>query len=86
MVYNKCPGADSFIKPHPEFINCPHCKKETEIWSDETEAKCDHCRKLIKRENTASCLDWCKYVKECIGEEKYKEHLKRKEKKGPKPK
>ena len=80
----KCPGADSFIKPHPEFINCPYCRKEIEIWSDEAQIKCGSCGKIVKRTNLQSCLDWCKYATECIGGDKYKKYLKEKNEKGKK--
>jgi len=69
------------MKPHPEFINCPFCSAEIEIWSDEVQTKCEKCGKIVKRTNFMSCLDWCKYAKECVGEEKYKEFKKKKKKK-----
>lgn len=80
-MYKKCPGADSFMKPHPEFIKCPYCKKEIEMWTDDTEIKCEHCGKIVRRSGLLSCVDWCKYAKECIGEEKYKEYQKKKKNK-----
>ena len=82
MLRKKCPGADSFLKPHPEFIDCPHCKKEVEIWSDEGEAQCSFCKKTVKRPGFQSCFDWCKFAKECIGEENYRLYLKEKAKSG----
>ncbi len=84
MLRKKCPGADSFLKPHPEFIECPHCKKEVEIWSDEGEAKCSSCKKTVKRPGFQSCLDWCKFAAECVGEEKYSQYLKEKARKDDK--
>ena len=78
MIRKKCPGADSIIKPHPEFINCPYCKAEIEMWTDETEAKCDSCGKQVKRTGVASCLDWCKFAEKCLGEKEYKDYKKRK--------
>lgn len=71
----KCPGSHSFSQPHPEYINCPFCKKEIEIWSDEVKAKCPGCKKVILREGGPSCLDWCKYGKECVGEETYNKYI-----------
>ena len=30
------------------------------------------------REQGQTCLDWCKYAKECLGKELYKKYLKNK--------
>lgn len=82
----KCPGSQSFSRPHPEFIKCPHCGKEIEIWSDEVKAKCPSCKKTVLRESGQSCLDWCKYAKECVGEEVYNKYIKGKGDKNAKQK
>ncbi|MBI4681999.1 MAG: hypothetical protein HY757_02725 [Nitrospirae bacterium] len=43
-----------------------------EIWSDETETKCKKCGKMNSRLIGPTCLDWCAFAKECVGEDKYK--------------
>lgn len=74
-MMKKCPGSQSFSQPHPEFIKCPDCGwGEVEIWSDEVKAKCPRCKKTFIRTQGQSCLDWCKYAKECVGEETYKKY------------
>lgn len=80
----KCPGSRSFSQPHPELIKCAFCGRELEIWSDEAKAACPHCKKTVFKEGGASCLDWCKYAKECVGENIYNKYAKNKEKIGEK--
>jgi NADH pyrophosphatase NudC (nudix superfamily) len=67
-----CPGAITIREAKPEYANCPHCGQETEIWSDERKGRCHHCGGMLFRENAPSCIDWCAYAKECIGEAKYR--------------
>lgn len=73
-----CPGADRFKKPHPEEVECPFCREEVEIWSDEFSVVCPKCGKMVSRAGQ-SCLDWCKAAKECVGEERYKRYIEGKE-------
>jgi hypothetical protein len=40
-------------EPAPEFITCPKCGEEIELWSDDEETICLFCRhKVFKRETT----------------------------------
>ena len=77
MIFN-CPGAQRFKQPHPETMKCRHCGAEVEMWSDEVEVACKNCTKRICRIEGQSCLDWCKYAKECVGDEKYGKYMKNK--------
>jgi hypothetical protein len=72
MLKNECPGSKEIRHPKPEEITCLHCGTEVEIWSDETETKCKSCGKSVSREIGPTCLDWCAFAKECVGEEKYR--------------
>ncbi|MDD4910552.1 MAG: HD domain-containing protein [Candidatus Omnitrophica bacterium] len=75
----ECPGAGRFKQPVPEIINCPYCKQEMEIWSDEARAICPSCKKEVMRQgDTAGCLDWCKYARECVGDKLYARYLENK--------
>jgi len=76
----KCPGASNFFQPKPENINCPYCSYDVEIWTDEIKTKCPKCKKVVYRPMEQSCVDWCKYAKECIGEVAYKKYLHNKKK------
>jgi uncharacterized paraquat-inducible protein A len=69
-VINKCPGQDDRnIKA--EIIICPDCGYRVEIFSDEVKVSCPRCKSLVCRERLPSCVDWCKYARECIGGERW---------------
>jgi len=71
-MINKCPGQDDRnIKP--ETIKCPDCGYGIEIFSDEVKVKCPKCKSLACRERLPSCVDWCKYARECVGEERWRQ-------------
>lgn len=72
MLKNSCPGSEEIKSPSPEDITCLNCGKPVEIWTDETEAKCKFCGEINTRDREPSCIDWCAFAKECVGEEKYK--------------
>lgn len=74
----KCPGSQVFSQPQPENIKCPFCDAEAEIWTDEVTAKCPKCKKTVTREQGQGCLDWCRYAKECVGDEVYNKYMKNK--------
>ena len=69
---NKCPGQNG-RNLKVETIACSNCGYKVEIFSDETKVTCPKCKNLACRERLPSCIDWCKFAKECIGEEKYKQ-------------
>ena len=70
-MLDKCPGAAKIRTPIPAYKKCPDCGEEVEIWSDELKVKCTKCGATVFKEDTPSCIEWCRYAKECIGEEKY---------------
>ncbi len=72
MFKNECPGSKDIREPKPEEIQCRGCGAAVEIWSDETEATCGKCGEVTSRLIGATCLDWCAFARECVGEEKYK--------------
>ncbi|MGB9643048.1 MAG: hypothetical protein ACPL3Q_07620, partial [Candidatus Ratteibacteria bacterium] len=49
-----------------------------EIWTDEIKVICPNCKKEVLRLQEASCLDWCKYAKQCVGDEIYNKYMKNK--------
>ena len=79
MIF-KCPGSQKFSQPYPEYIKCTSCDEEVEVWSDEVKAVCPKCKKPVLREAGQSCLDWCKYAKDCVGEKTYDKYMKNKKK------
>ena len=81
MIAN-CPGADRFKQPKPESVKCASCGEEAEIWTDEFQTTCPNCQKKVTRAQAfQSCLDWCKFAKECVGELVYNKYMKSKKKK-----
>ena len=69
---SKCPGQDK-RNLKIETATCSNCGYKTEMFSDEIKVYCPKCKELICRERLPSCIDWCKFAKECIGEQKYKQ-------------
>ncbi|MCM8784942.1 MAG: HD domain-containing protein [Candidatus Omnitrophica bacterium] len=68
----KCPGQDPrFLKVEEQV--CKNCGYIVEIFSNEIKVSCPRCKADVYRENIPSCIDWCSYARQCIGEEKYKE-------------
>ncbi|MBN1410358.1 MAG: hypothetical protein JW969_05905 [Spirochaetales bacterium] len=74
MDHTFCPGAKILRQPHPEFYTCPQCGGEVEIWTDELKADCPACRKTVYKDSGMSCLEWCKYGSECVGESIYRKY------------
>jgi len=56
--------------PRMEIKDCPKCGEEIEIFSNEASAKCPKCKFVIYND-LLSCVEWCEYAKECVGEETY---------------
>lgn len=79
MKFDFCPGSSKFKQPEPEIIKCPSCSTEIEIWTDEIQVTCPQCKNVVMREAGASCLDWCKYAKECVGDNTYNKYMQNKE-------
>jgi len=75
MTIFNCPGASRFRQPEPEIIQCPHCKEDVEIWTDEIKIKCPKCKNIVVRQTEQSCLDWCGYARECVGDNIYTTYL-----------
>jgi len=73
MSFNKCPGQDK-RNLKAQVLKCSRCGYEIEIFSDEVKVSCPKCKSLVCRERLPSCVDWCKYAKECVGEKAYKKY------------
>lgn len=70
-MLNKCPGQDD-RNLKSETIQCPDCGYQIEVFSDEVKVRCPGCKNLACRDRLPSCVDWCKYARECVGEERWK--------------
>lgn len=68
MIMDGCQG-----KPRTPTICekiCPNCGAEVELFSTDTEVKCEKCGFTIYND-TLNCVQWCKYAKQCVGDEMY---------------
>ena len=74
MAVKNCPGAAN-LKGTPEIKLkiCPECGKEIEIFSNDTRAQCE-CG-FIAYNDSQSCIKWCAYAKECVGDEIYEKFM-----------
>lgn len=62
-----CPGAKDIREVRPEYVACPHCRREIEIWGDEYRARCNDCAVWVYRRQGPTCLDWCQQAEACVG-------------------
>jgi len=70
-MFESCPGAAQFTRtPTLKMKRCPECGADVEIFSTELKVNCDKCGFTIYND-LESCIQWCKYAKECVGEETY---------------
>ena len=68
MMFEGCQG-----KPRTPTIHekvCPQCGSIIEIFSIDTEVPCENCG-FLAYNDTLSCVQWCKYARQCVGEEMY---------------
>lgn len=70
MVHGNCPGVERFKNPTIKEKICPQCGATIEIFSVDSVVPCDNCGFLAYNDEQ-SCVSWCKYAKECFGEELY---------------
>jgi len=78
MFGRYCPGAANIGgTPTLKIKKCPQCGNEVEIFSTDIKVNCSNCGFTVYND-LESCIQWCKYAKECVGEELYKK-LKKKE-------
>ena len=73
MIMDGCQG-----KPRTPTIiekTCPQCGNEIELFSSDTEVACDNCGFIVYND-TLSCVQWCKYARQCVGDEMYEVMMK----------
>jgi len=71
-MLDRCPGRDK-RNLKIEKIKCASCGYEAEMFSDELKVRCPECKNDIFRRRQPSCVDWCKYARECLGPEKWQQ-------------
>jgi DNA-directed RNA polymerase subunit RPC12/RpoP len=75
MSLNACPGSARIKEPVPELFECSKCHAEVEIWSNEYSRKCPNCGNEVLKDEVPTCIEWCDFGKECVGEEVYNKYM-----------
>lgn len=65
-----CHGADGLKTPTLAIKICPECGTEVELFSTDIEINCEKCGYTVYND-IQSCIQWCKYAIQCVGEELY---------------
>ncbi len=68
MIMDGCQGKPR--TPTLEEKVCPQCGNTIEIFSTDTQVTCDVCG-FIAYNDSLSCVQWCKYARQCVGDEIY---------------
>lgn len=76
MTISGCPGAAAIRgAPDLKIKICPECGEEIELFSNEMTTACTRCG-FVAYNDTQSCIVWCKYARECVGDEIYEQYIK----------
>lgn len=75
-MFEQCPGTSNIRTPTIELKKCPQCGEEVEMFSTDMQMDCPKCGFTVYND-LESCIQWCKYAKECVGEEVYERLMKR---------
>jgi NADH pyrophosphatase NudC (nudix superfamily) len=70
-IFDGCPGAANIRTPILKIKKCPECGEEIEVFSTDIQMNCSNCGFTVYND-LESCIQWCKYARECVGEELYK--------------
>jgi hypothetical protein len=77
QVFKGCPGAAALSgTPTWEEKICPECGREIEIFSTDISVTCE-CG-FVAYNDAQSCIQWCKYARECVGDGMYESLTRRK--------
>ena len=71
MIMEGCQGKPR--TPTLEEKRCPQCGNIIEMFSTDTEVACEQCG-FVAYNDALSCVQWCKYARQCVGDEMY-EHM-----------
>jgi NADH pyrophosphatase NudC (nudix superfamily) len=80
MMFNRCPGVSKILMPTIKLKSCPNCGEQIEFVSSDMKINCPKCSFTVYND-TASCIQWCKYARECVGEETYQKLMEERNKK-----
>ncbi len=69
-MLDRCPGSANLRTPTLAIKKCPRCGEEVEVFSTDVKVPCGKCGFVVYND-LLSCVQWCRYAKECVGEETY---------------
>lgn len=69
-MMTRCPGSLAGT-PTLKVKKCPECGGDVEVFSNDVKVNCEKCGFAVYND-VESCVQWCKYAKECVGEQLYK--------------
>ncbi|MCL2479693.1 MAG: hypothetical protein FWF22_09330 [Treponema sp.] len=72
-MMRSCPGAAWAKNPTITEKICPQCGREIELFSVDPYVKCE-CG-FIAYNDLQSCLKWCAYARQCVGDEVYDQFM-----------
>ena len=71
MAQKKCPGAAGISgTPTLKVKTCPNCGGEIELFSTDVDRMCSRCG-FVAHNDITGCIRWCKFARECVGDELY---------------
>jgi ribosomal protein S27E len=70
-MLDHCPGAANIRTPTLTIKKCPRCGEDVEVFSNDVTVTCSTCGFVIYND-IQSCVQWCTYARECVGEETYR--------------
>ena len=73
MIPEGCQGRPS--TPTLEEKICPQCGGVIEMFSTDSQAECDNCG-FVAYNDKLSCVQWCDYARQCVGDEMYERLMK----------
>lgn len=73
MIMEGCQGRPR--TPTLEEKICPQCGAVIEMFSTDTEVACEKCG-FIAYNDSLSCVQWCKYARQCVGDAMYEKMMK----------
>lgn len=73
MTY-RCPGTENIRTPTLTTKTCPVCGGEIDLFSIDMQAACEKCG-FVAYNDTKTCLKWCKYARECVGDVLYERFM-----------
>ena len=73
MIMHGCQARPKTPTIHEKI--CPNCGSVIELFSIDTQMACEKCG-FIAYNDTLSCVQWCEYARQCVGDEMYEQMMK----------